>query len=156
MSEQKSLWSVCIACLLGAVVFWKGLVRGNQNGTNTWIEMLNVVKDGVFWVFMVIFTIVIFAAIIFVFFVTFEKLRAVLVNWFKSEKWCAEVDKDRENLKAEIIKLKGECRELKSVLMEVTSDFTDLLCKHEELRAFTGIDIKQAEARAEEEVLEGV
>jgi flagellar basal body-associated protein FliL len=56
--------------------------------------MLNVVKDGIFWVFMVIFMIVIFAAIIFVFFVTFEKLRAAFVNWLKSEELCAEVDKD--------------------------------------------------------------
>ncbi len=156
MSEQKSLSSVCIACLLGAIVFWKGVARGNQNGTNTWIEMLNVVKDGIFWVFMVIFTILIFAAIIFVFFVTFEKIRAAFVNWFKSEKWCAEVDKDRDEQKHENTQLKKENRELKTILLTVKNELADLQENYQELRAFTGIDIKQAEARAEEEVLEGV
>jgi hypothetical protein len=156
MSEQKSLWSICIACLLGAVVFWKGLVRGNQNGTNTWIEMLNVVKDGIFWVFMVIFTIVIIVAIIFVFFITFEKLRGIFVSWQKSTNWCAEVDKDRNEQKHENVQLKKENRELKTILLTVKNELADLKEKHEELRAFTGIDIKQAEAKAEEEVLESV
>lgn len=156
MSEQKSLWSVCIACLSGAVVFWKGLTRGNKNGTDTWIEMLNVVKDGIFWVFMVVFTIVIFSAIIFVFFVTFEKLRAAFLNWSKSEKWCAEIDKDRDEQKHENAQLKKENRELKSLYAGVKNELADLQEMYKELRAFTGIDIKQAEARAEEEVLEGV
>jgi hypothetical protein len=156
MSEQKSLWSVCIACLVGAVVFWKGLARGNKNGTDTWIEMLNVVKDGIFWVFMVIFTIVIFAAIIFVLFVTFEKIRAIFVNWQKSRMWCVEVDKDRFEQKHENDQLKKENRVLKLLYTEVKNELADLQGNYQELRAFTGIDLKQAEARAEEEVLEGV
>ena len=156
MSEEKSLWSTCIACLVGAFVFWKGLVRGHKNGTDAWVEMLNVVKDSVFWFFLVIFTAVILVAIIFLVFVTFEKLRGIFVNWKKSAKWCAEVDKDREDQKRENALLRKECLELKLLLTEVTDDFADLVKKHGELRAFTGIDIKQAEAKAEEEILEGV
>jgi flagellar basal body-associated protein FliL len=156
MSEEKSLLSTCIACIVGAIVFWKGLVRGNQNGTNTWVEMLNVVKDPVFWVFLMIFTAVIVAAIIFLVFVTFEKLRAIFVNWKKSGMWCAEVDKDRHEQKQENAQLKEENRELKSLYTGVLNELSDLQQKYLELRAFTGIDIKQAEARAEEEVLEGV
>jgi uncharacterized membrane protein len=155
MSEQKSLLSTCIACIVGAIVFWKGLVRGNQNGTNTWVEMLNVVKDAVFWVFLMIFTAVIVVAIIFLVFVTFEKLRAIFVNWQKSGIWCAEVDKDRYEQKQENAQLKKENRELKSLYTGVFNELSDLQQKYLELRAFTGIDIKQAEARAEEEVLEG-
>ena len=156
MSEEKSLWSTCIACLVGAIVFWKGLVRGNQNGTNTWIEMLNVVKDSVFWVFLMIFTVVIVVAIIFLVFVTFEKLRGIFVNWQKSANWCAEVDKDRDEQKHENAQLKRENRELRSLYVGVKNELAELQEMYKDLRAFTGIDIKQAEARAEEEVLEGV
>ena len=156
MSEEKSLWSTCIACLVGALVFWKGLVRGHQNGTDTWVEMLNVVKDSVFWCFLVIFTAIILIAIIFLVFETFEKFRAVFVNWKKSVRWCEEVDLDREDQKRENALLRRECRELKMRLDDVTDDFADLIKRHEELRAFTGIDIKQAEAKAEKEILEGV
>lgn len=156
MSEQKSMWSLSIACLLGAFVLWKGLVRGTQNGSNTWIEMLNVVKDGVFWVFMAIFTVVIFAAIISIFAVTFEKLRAAFVNWFKSEEWCEEVDKTLDAQRQEIAELKERCRELELMNKKVTNNLIDLYRKDVELRAFTGIDIKRTEAKAEEEVLEGV
>ena len=155
MSEQKSLPSVCIACLVGAFVYWKGLVRGNKNGTDTWVEMLNVVKDGVFWIFMAIFTLLILAIIIYLFTVTFEKMRGLFVAWAKSENWCQKIETTFEENNTSMNRVLERCKQLENRNDYLTDKLEELYGLHFELKKLTGVDLKKAEFDAEREITGG-
>ncbi len=101
---------------------------------------------------MVLFTIIIFAAIFYLFKVTFEKVRGALVAWDNSELWCIKIEHRFEEHNRSMEELQDRCQELQHSNNDLADKIERLYNMYCELKKLTGTDVKKTEMDAEREI----